>query len=228
MHSDSTPPDRILPALTAGLTRLHRPSMRSLALHQLVVDHLDTTAGNVLWVDARNNASTFALHDVAPSPRALSGIQIARGFTAYQHHSLITKLPIAANERTHLIVAPCVASLYADDDVPSQEAEELFASTLTILRELATSYDLPILITAADTTPALAALVEEYVDQEIDCQETDLGLQFTTPDFQTELYWDAGYWQTTIPYWVDLLGAVETQLSPHAAPTPAALLEAGV
>jgi len=31
----------------------------------------------------------------------------------------------------------------------------------------------------------------------------------TTGDFETTVYWQDGYWQTTVPYWVELLGAVE-------------------
>lgn len=220
MQPGSTDTDRILPSLTNGVIRLHRPSMRSTALHKLVIDHLTTTAGNVLWIDARNNASTYALHELAPSHRALAGICIARAFTAYQHHSLVRRLLEHANERTRLIVAPCLTSLYADDDVPAQEATDLCTASLAILRALADSYDIPVVITAADHTPVLADRVAAAVDHDITCEETPLGLKYAAEEFETELYWDEGYWQTTIPYWVDLLGAVADPAPPMATATP--------
>ncbi len=223
MHPGSTDTDRILPSLTDGVTRLHRPSMRSTALHKLVVNYLTTTSGNVLWIDARNNASTYALHELATSHRALAGIRIARAFTAYQHHSLVRRLLEHANERTRLIVAPCLTSLYADDDVPTQEATDLCAASLTILSALAESYDIPVVITAADHTPALADRVAAAVDHEITCEETPLGLKYATEEFETELYWDEGYWQTTIPYWVDLLGTAVEREPLRATATPGEL-----
>jgi len=53
--------------------------------------------------------------------------------------------------------------------------------------------------------------VADRADCEIRCERTDLGYRFEGPGVETTVYVGDGYWQTTIPYWVDLLGAVEDE-----------------
>jgi hypothetical protein len=40
----------------------------------------------------------------------------------------------------------------------------------------------------------------------VDCESTSQGLHYAAEDFETTVYVADGYWQTTIPYWVDLFG----------------------
>lgn len=210
MHASTAEPPQPLPRLDAGVTLLTRPSHRSVSLHRIVVNELRQRDGTTLWVDARNNASTHTLYDFAPSSRTLDGVRIARAFTAYQHHSLVSELVERATGRTAMIVAPCVASLYEDDDVPDREGHDLLSASLMIMRELGSALDIPVLVSSEPATAGSTALVHEYADATIDVTETQHGCKYTADGFETRVYWHAGYWQTTIPYWVELLGAVET------------------
>ena len=58
-------------------------------LQTLVPDHLLMNDGTAYWVDAAGHARTDTLARIAPSTRLLRRIQVARGFTAYQHAALI-------------------------------------------------------------------------------------------------------------------------------------------
>ena len=204
MYEPRTAQSSIRPGLRPGLTLLHRPSRRSTALHRLVVDQLATATGESYWVDATNDASTYALYDLAPHSRTLSDVQVARAFTAYQHHSLVADLTRRVDESTSLVVVPAVESLYRDDDVPPDEGETLLASSLARLADLGRTFDVPVLA----TTTGEATTVAAHADAEIECTRTSQGFRYETDSFATTLYLDDGHWQTTIPYWVELFGAV--------------------
>ncbi|MFC4551897.1 MULTISPECIES: hypothetical protein [Halorussus] len=214
---------KTLPRLEPGLTVLERPSRRSTALHRLALHELGERTGETLWVDARNQASTYALHELAPGRRRLDGVRVARAFTAYQHHSLVRAAARRASPSTALVVAPCVASLYRDDDLPDREGRDLLSASLAVLAELASALDLPVVVTAEGADAETAALVADYADAEIECTRTDAGLRYASDDFETTVYLDDGFWQTTIPYWVELLGAVAED-DPVAAATAAGLV----
>lgn len=199
------------PALAPGITLLHRPSARSRALHEVVVSRLDRTGGRTLWVDARNNASTYSLYDRAADSRALEGIEIARAFTAYQHHTLVTRLVENVNRTTELIVVPCTASLYMDDDVRGSVGTSLLDSSMAILREIATTFDVPVLVTTPSVDTQAECLVADWANREITAIETDHGLRFDGDGFETTVYWQDEYFQTTIQYWVDLFGCTCTE-----------------
>ncbi|WP_115862965.1 hypothetical protein [Halorussus litoreus] len=237
---------RIVPRLDSGLTVLDRPRRRSPALHQLVLAELAEREGRTFWVDARNEASTYALYELAPSRARLSGVRVARAFTAYQHHSLVRRAVREAADPA-LVVAPCLPSLYRDDDVPDREAADLFESSLTILREFGRATDAPVLVTAESADSAVtstgastsagadcdsdgdtfATLLGEYADGHIECTRTEAGLKYATEDFETTVYLDDGYWQTTIPYWVELFGAVAGEADdPALAAAAAGLVDA--
>ncbi|MFC7045885.1 hypothetical protein ACFQH6_11120 [Halobacteriaceae archaeon GCM10025711] len=196
--------ERTVPTLDDGVTLLRRPS-RSPALHRLVVAEHVRRDGPTYWIDARNDASTYALYELAPSPRALDDLHVARAFTAYQHHTLVRDLVRELPATASLVVAPCVASLYRDDDVPDYEARDLLASSLTVLRELGRAADVPVLLSASADDDA-AALVADHADAEVTATHTDHGVRYDADGFETQVYWDDGFWQTTIPYWVELLG----------------------
>ena len=212
------------PTLKPGVTLLSRPSTRSAALQQLVVGQLDGPSTRTLWVDARNNASTYALYDYTSSDRVVDGIRVARAFTAYQHHSLVRSLVDRASSTTDLVVVPCTASLYQDDDVPDHVASGLLSASLALLSELAHTYDLPVVVTTPATDSGLHGHVVDAADRTVDARQTSQGLRFDGDDTETTVYYRDGYFQTTIPYWVDLCGCVCADTSvatPHQAPLPA-------
>lgn len=240
------PVGEVTPALEPGVTRLTVPDEHPAALHRLVVDELGRRRAPALWLDSRNRASTYALYEVAgEQDRLLEHLQIARAFTAYQHHELVRRAVRRAAPETGLVVAPRVAALYRDDDVPGGDARAMLRSTMATLGELAGACDLSVLVTVgdpgrgeADPGGRLAGIVADAVDQEVTCEATPMGPRFDAPGFEPRGYWRQGYWQTTIPYWAELLGTVPTMPRPRsragdpslAAATglDATLLEAGV
>lgn len=194
-----------MPTLPPGVTWLIDTSSRSAAPHRLVLGQLAVERGQVLWIDARDVASTYTLYPAATSPRQLSPIQIARAWTAYQHHTLIRRAVERASERTRLIVLPHVCSLYRDDDLDDQEADRLLGASVHTLSALADALGVPVLLTAP---AAERSALEAVVDHELRCESTEYGYAFTGDAFQTTVYHEQDWWQTTIPYWVELLGAV--------------------
>ena len=196
-----------VPGLEPGVTLL---SGGPDALHRLVAAELARGRTEALWVDPGMAVSTYALYDLVPSERALAGLQVARAFTAYQHHSLVRELPRRASARTELVVVPGVADLYRDEDVPDYEREELFEAALAVCAGLADSLSVPVLLSDAGEDD-LSALAAEHADVEVDAERTDQGLALRGGGFETLGYWGRDYWQTTIPYWVELFGAVDPE-----------------
>ena len=197
-----------LPALDDGFTLLSVPSPRSTALHQFVATQLTATEAPTFWVDARNNASTLALADVMPRRRALDGLSIARAFTAYQHHTLVRELARRTTPDTGFVVVPCVASLYRDGDVSEREGRDLLEASLDVLSGIAHDHGVPVLVTDGAADAAATDAIASVADRQIECIPTDFGYRYSGDDFETQVYWDEGFWQTTIPYWVELFGTV--------------------
>lgn len=205
-HTHTTPP------LKSGMNVIDVPAPQSPALHHLIHETLTRTDNNdLLWVDARNNAIAFRLHHPTTRRRFINA-HIARAFTAYQHHELIRTLPRTATPTTALIVAPCFTSLYHDDDIPEPEDAAYLRSSTAILAELGHTLDIPILISCTHTGP-LRDIITEYATNTITVETTPEGYRYETNDFTTLIYWNQDYWQTTIPYWVELFGAVTDEPS---------------
>ncbi len=194
-----------VPSLPTGVTWLVDGMDRSTAPHQLVLAQQAADPGEILWIDARDIASTYALYPATSRPGVLDGFRIARAWTAYQHHTLVRRAIEQASTRTRLIVVPYVCSLYRDDDLAESEANHLLGATLTALSELADARAVPVLLTAP---PQERTVLEDVVDHELRCERTDQGYVFSGDSYRTTLYHGQGWWQTTIPYWVELLGAV--------------------
>lgn len=206
-----------LPSLDDGITLLTGANRNALAA--LVLAELDRRDGPARWVDARNHASTYALTSAARSHRVLDKVRVARAFTAHQHHALVRQLVADAGRPTGLVVAPLVDDLYADDDLLDCEAERLREATLSTLDALAAACDVPVLVTASDS-----AVVREHANAELEVEPTKFGPRFESGDdntaSETTAYWTRGGWQTTIPYWVGLFGAVEAASTMPEPPLP--------
>ncbi|MFB6235939.1 MAG: hypothetical protein ABEH81_10190 [Halopenitus sp.] len=209
-----------LPQLDAGdVTVLRRESPRDSSLHQLVVDELGR-ADDALWLDARNNASTYTLYELAPGTARLADLRIARAFTAYQHHSIARRLVREATPTTDLVVVPCLASLYRDPDLPAERATRLLRSTLSILEALAAAVDAAVLVTVERDDGATERILAT-ADRELEARSTAEGVAFEGDDYVTPGYWGTGFWQTTVPYWVDVCGATPAVDRPAALGDPA-------
>jgi hypothetical protein len=195
-----------VPTLDPGLTLFRPPGPRSTAVHRVALATLADTEGLAYWVDARSVASTYTLYDIVDSTRRLRRLRIARAFTAYQHHSLGKQVVQRVDGRTGLIVAPNVAAPYRNEDVPRYRRERMLDSTVRALAALADAREIATLVSVpADRDPGPVA---DHADRELRCERTDLGYRFDGPGVETTVYWQDGYWQTTIPYWVELFGAV--------------------
>ncbi|GAB3021488.1 hypothetical protein [Natronobiforma cellulositropha] len=196
--------------LETGLTLLRVPAARSTVLHRLVCHHLERQRAPAYWIDARNTASTHALYECASTPRTLEGLEIARAFTAYQHHTLVREVARRADANTGLVVAPNVADPYAE--VPDWERAELLAATLVTLRELGRALACPVVVTGTDEQ-ALET-VAEHATTEIRSVQTREGVRLEGERYRTAWYDHGTYWQTTIPYWVEVCGSLEEVVDP--------------
>lgn len=196
-------------------------SRHATVLHDLVGDVISDRSGSTYWLDARNAASTYALQETV-GPEGLARIQVARAFTAYQHHELV-RHTVHEVDDPGLVVAPNITALYRDDDVPDHETGPLFEASLTTLQALGHATDAPVLVTATGDD-ALTSTVAATADATITVDDTRCGYRVTGPDTETLVYRDRTGWQTTVPYWVDLFGAIDDapgQLThPPAAVTP--------
>ena len=209
--------DDALPSLEPGVTLLRGGDRGAVAA--LVAAELRERDGLARWVDARNHASTYALTDHGRRRRLLDRVRVARAFTAHQHHALVRQLVADARRPTSLVVAPAVDDLYGDDDLLADEAKRLREASLSTLAALADARGLPVVVTATDPDA-----VTEYADQTVDVEETRFGRRFEGEDDETTAYWTRGGWQTTIPYWVDLVGRVEPEAEYAPAVRPGEVL----
>ncbi|MFD1589436.1 hypothetical protein ACFR9U_20870 [Halorientalis brevis] len=211
-----------LPRLEPGLTLLRvagegRPLK---PLQSLVIDTLllgDGT-GQAVWIDALDHARTDTLSALAPSPRLLDRVSVARGFTAYQHAALVEHLfslcesddrdaRSVTPDSVSLVVCPAVDGLYRDDDVGEDVAEALLYRVLARLQTLARTLDVPVLVTRWEDD-ALSAPFETAATRTITCRQTDLGVRFEGGDHETLVYQlPGGYVQTTLAYWAEILDA---------------------
>lgn len=206
-----------LPTLDPGVTFLDADGPD--ALYRIVDRHLSDERGPAYWVDAGNRATPTALYEHLPR-RACRSLRVARAFTGYQHYELVRSLPGEVRPNASLVVAPLVGRLYAEDDVPEHEADTMCAAVQELLDAVATAVDVPVLVTA--TAEPYAADVRDGADRVLDATATDAGLRVDGDGFRTDVYVDGWGVQTTVPYWVDLLGAVGEGPTPIGAPpTPA-------
>lgn len=207
-----------IPSLESEVTVLRPDRGRSPAVYQIVVNELFDREGDVYWIDARNAASSYALFDIAPSRELVADINVARAFTAYQHHSIIQSLPELFDEETDLLIVPNIASLYRDSDVTHSEGLRLLKSAMAILTEIASVFDTAVLVSTLGDDSLLEHVVSTG-DRVLESRQTEMGIVFEGDAFETQIYWQDGYWQTTIPYWAELLGTTES-LHPHLATSP--------
>ena len=225
LHAAPSTPPQLLPSLDPGVTLLDIRGGRGVPVVQsLVLDHLLTTGGPVVWLDATGIATTTTMAQLAPSRRSLEQIHVARGFTATQHHALATALPPV--EPT-LIVAPAVDAMYRDTDAfGPQTARRLLARTLAAL----IGHDAPAVLLTRTATDRFAAPVATCAHHHLTCELTAMGPRFTGDTTTTLVYPTphAGVYQTTLAYWQQLLdararavGADRTTPAHHTPPAPA-------
>ena len=194
-----------LPALDSGLQLLETDGDSIGALHSLVLDHLLLNPGQAYWVDTHGQITPHHLARVAPSPRVLDRVQVARGFTPYQHYTLIDRLArrvdadaastnsiSTTTERDSsldetseppifLVVVPALDGLYREEsDLRGgrREGHEMFLHSLATLGRLARQYNLSVLVSLSHSSNFTAPATRAAM-KTIRCEQTRLGPRFT-------------------------------------------------
>jgi len=203
------------PPLDAGLVFVEQPDRGAMQRLVLGADR----DGETLWVDAGGAAETYGLLGEGSTRRELRGIHVARAFQAHQHHQLVRDLVCEASERTAMVVAPNLATLYE----AAAETDRLFDGSLALLSDLADALDVPMLVSAPRGTDRQREAIRERAVDIVECRRTSQGYAFETDEFETAGYWHRGWWQTTIPYWVELCGVADEESAVETVvPTPLA------
>lgn len=216
MQSSQPVPE--LPSLDAEVYCLDADRDRRSIVASLVVDHALLNDGPVYWVDSLNHASTEPVAAVAPSPRILDRIQVARGFTPYQHASITEALfDRAETDPPSLVVAPAIDALYRES-MTGIEGNELLAQTVAQLAALKRAHECPILLTTT-RDDELSSPVAAAVTAHLECEHTPYGPRFVSDDFETLVYpVGNGLVQTTIAYWQSIIDARKPLYSAHEEP----------
>lgn len=174
-------------------------------LQALVFDHLLLNDGTAYWVDAAGHARTDTLACLAPSTRILDRIQVARGFTAYQHAALIDRAAERLTSETALVVAPAIDAMYRDDDSHGINTKRLLQDAVSTLTNRCRAFDTPLVVTC-HRRDALTAPIARQVDETIRCETTRFGPRFIGDGFETLVYpLGDGFVQTTLAFWEHVL-----------------------
>ena len=222
---DEHRPAPTLPSLDPGVHLIDVDERAVGTIQSLVIDHVLTGAGRTaVWVDSNGLATTSCLTRLAPSMRLLDRIDVARAFTPYQHHSLVSQLPEVVDDTTTLVVAPEFEYHYRSPDMRFSVARDLVEDGVETLTTLARSHEIPILLTRETAAPLSAPLVEA-ADSILDCELTRFGPRFVGEAFETLVYPVDGGFQTTLSYWAEILSvrfeALQAGTTPASAPSPA-------
>ena len=201
------PPIPELPALGTGVRLLEAERRPIGPLHALVVDHVSLNRGPAYWIDTHGHATTQPLAQIASDRRVLDRIQVARGFTPWQHYSLVQTVTERVDQDTSLLVLPALDGMYRDDGLRDGEATTMLVRALAELAGLAREYDLPVLVTRTRDDP-FTAPIEAVAVETIHCERTQMGPRFTAESFETLVYpLGNGQFQTTLAYWAEILSA---------------------
>jgi len=214
-------PAPALPDLDPGVQLLETGANGGIeALHSLVIDAVLMREGPALWVDAGRHAVTSNLRTLAPSDRVLDRIEIARGFTAYQHTALLRNVRYRLENRSpSVVVIPAVDAHYRGDDLQGVTGQEMLLAALADVARLAREADVPVLLTrqrADEFAEPVAALAERTIEY----HDTAFGPRFVGEDWETQVYpLGDGYVQTTLAFWETVLA--ERAAMHGASETPA-------
>lgn len=197
-----------LPTLDAGITLLNTGESRPLVpLQTLAVDRVLLDGGTGIWVGTGRHCATNSLTDIAPSRRILDRIKIARGFTPYQHTTLLQNLENEITKDTAIVVIPELDAHYRSDDVQGDDGRDMLVRALASVVRVARKHQVPVLTTRS-SADAFAEPIEAASDHLIEFRDTPMGPQFVGEDFETLVYpLSDGWVQTTWAFWRDILEA---------------------
>ncbi|WP_227356357.1 hypothetical protein [Haladaptatus salinisoli] len=208
-----------LPTLDGGITLLETDARATGALQSLVLDQVLLAGGSAVWVDAHGHGTTRHLARIAPSMRVLDRIKIARAFTPWQHQSLCRDLAPELADDTAIVVLPAFDRFYRSDDLSPGNGERMLSAAVDLVREIADTVDVPVLVTQhADDT--LTAPVRECADAVIRCERTPYGPRFSGDEYETLVYpLDNRTVQTTLAFWKRVLTTRHPAVAGADSPT---------
>lgn len=119
-----------LPEIVSGVTLVDVDTDLGVTpVQALLLDRVLGGDGPAYWVDGSNRANTTRFRELAPADRGINRIEVARGFTAHQHTSLLDRLAgrLEAQESPSVVVvATGLDARYRDADVDDDLVEQLF------------------------------------------------------------------------------------------------------
>lgn len=210
MHTRSPRPTADLPDLTPGVTLVDvDDDLGVTPVQALLLDQVLGGDGPAFWVDGANRANTTRLRELAPSDRVLDRIEVARGFTAHQHTSLLDRLAgrLDARESPSVVVATGLDGMYRGADVDDKLAEQMFIRAIASLARVGRVHDVPVIVTRCREDDFSRPL-RRAATTHLQCRATPFGPRFedAAGDMQTLVYHtDDGWMQTTLAYWREVL-----------------------
>lgn len=196
-----------LPSLDGGLTLLEADGDPRLPLQTLMVDHLLLTSGRAVWVGTGRYCTTDTLVEVAPHRRVLDRVDVARGFTPYQHTALVRDLEAHVDDSTSVIVLPDIDARYRGDDLQGNDGQQMLVRVLAQLAGIARRHEIPILCTRS-RDDAFSGPIESAATSTLAVEATPMGPRFVGEEFETLVYeLDGGWVQTTLAFWQEVLQA---------------------
>lgn len=196
-----------LPTFDAGITLLETDGDPRLPLQTLLVDRVLLERGRGVWVGTGRYCSTETLAEIAPDRRVLDRVDVARGFTPYQHTALLDDLAGHVDGDTAAVVVPDIDAQYRGDDVQGNDGREMLVRALARVAAVAREYDLPILCTRSQAD-AFSEPVATAAASTLTVRDTAMGPRFEGEAFETLVYErEDGWVQTTLAFWQQVLEA---------------------
>lgn len=187
------------PSLEEGITLVEKPENVPV-FQALVAEELDYSSGSAVWIDVKNESSTYALSSMG-SRELMDRVYIGRAFTPFQHNQLIQNIESSVQEDTELLVLPNFSFLYLDGQVNEYEARELFESSWKKIKQVQKKYDLKVIVSMPDEMDEFNYIVEVESDDKLDIESNSKGLRYSSEEFEQLIYREQGLIQTTIPFW---------------------------
>lgn len=196
-----------LPSLEAGITLLSADGDPRLPVQTLLVDQLLLEHGRGIWVGTGRHCTTETLATVAPDCRVLDRVDVARGFTPYQHTALVRNLAAHVSENTAVIALPDIDTRYRGNDVQGNDGQKMLVRAVAQLSRIARDHEIPVLCTRTQADE-FSHPIEAAATSTLGVQNTPMGPRFVGDEFETLVYELGGDWvQTTLAFWREVLQA---------------------
>lgn len=210
MPTRSRRPTADLPDFAPGVTLVDVDDELGVTpVQALLLDRVLGTDGPAFWVDGANRANTSRLRELAPADRVLDRIEVARGFTAHQHTSLLDRLSgrLSARESPSVVVATGLDGMYRATDIDDDTAGQLFIRAIASVARVARVHDTPVLVTRC-RDDEFSMPLRRAAKAHLQCRKTPFGPRFEDADGDTGTlvyHADDGWLQTTLAYWREVL-----------------------